>query len=55
MIEDHEAPVVPEARRRNEVVDCAEPGKRARREEDEAFRAEAAFVPLTKRSRKVVN
>jgi len=55
MIEDAEAPVVPEARRRNEVVDCAEPTKKARREEDEAFRTQTAFVPLTKRSRKVVN
>lgn len=53
MMEDAEAPIVPEARRKHEVTEHTEPTKRARREEDEAFRSEAAFVPLTKRSPKV--
>lgn len=55
MIEDGEAPIVPETRQKHEVVEHTRPSKRARREEDEAFRTEAAFVPLTKRSPKVVN
>lgn len=53
MMDDAEAPIVPEARRRHEVTENTEHIKKARREEDEAFRSEAAFVPLTKRSPKV--
>jgi len=55
MMEDHHAPMVPQARRRNETVECREPTKNALKEETDALRTEAAFVPMVKRSSKVVN
>ena len=56
MMEDHEAPMVPQARCRNGVVDCPEPGADERKEEQDALVAEAPFVPMvSKRSSGVVN
>jgi len=55
MIEDHEAPIVPQARRSNSVVECPEPTKESLKEESDALNMEAPFVPMVKRSSEVVN
>jgi hypothetical protein len=55
MIEDAEAPIVPEVRRNREIIENPKPTRKASREENKAFRSEVAFVPLTKRSPKVIN
>lgn len=56
MMEDHLAPVVPDARRRNGVVESPEFGSSERKEEQDALATEAPFVPMvSKRSSDVVN
>ncbi|MDZ7689071.1 MAG: hypothetical protein U5J64_10235 [Halobacteriales archaeon] len=55
MMEDHEAPIVPQARCRNSVVECPEPTKESLKEESDALNMEAPFVPMVKRSSDVVN
>ena len=56
MMEDHQAPVVPDARRRHGVVESPEIGNAERKEEQDAFATEAPFVPMvSKRSSGVVN
>jgi len=51
MMEDPEAPMVPQARCRNSVVECPELTKESLKEESEAFSMEAPFVPaVSKRS-----
>ncbi len=55
MIEDHRAPVVPDARRRHAVVEAPEYGADERKEEQDALSTEAPFVPMVNRSSDVVN
>jgi len=55
MIEDHEAPIVPQARRRNGVVECPELCTDERKEEQDALVAEAPFVPMVSKRSSVVN
>lgn len=51
MMEDPEAPMVPQARRRNSVVECPELTKESLKEESDALNMEAPFVPaVSKRS-----
>lgn len=55
MMEDHRAPVVPDARRKNSVVEAPDYGADERKEEQDALSTEAPFVPMVNRSSKVVN
>jgi hypothetical protein len=56
MIEDGEAPIVPDARRKNAVVEGPEFDSAERKEEQDALATEAPFVPIvSKRSSGVVN
>jgi len=55
MIEDPEAPVVPDARRKHSVVEAPDYGADERREEQKALSTEAPFVPMVNRSSDVVN
>ncbi len=56
MMEDHEAPLVPNARRRHDIVECPEPTAESIKEERDALLTEAPFVPMvSKRSSNVVN
>lgn len=56
MTEDAGAPIVPDARHRNAVVEAPEFGSAERKEEQDALATEAPFVPIvSKRSSDVVN
>jgi hypothetical protein len=56
MIKDGEAPIVPDARRKNAVVEGPEFDSAERKEEQDALATEAPFVPIvSKRSSGVVN
>jgi len=58
MMEEPEAPIVPDARCRNSVVECPEPTKDSIKEETEALSMEAPFVPMVSKtpgSSRVVN
>ena len=57
-MEEPEAPIVPDARCRNSVVECPEPTKDSIKEETEALSMEAPFVPMVSKtpgSSRVVN
>jgi hypothetical protein len=55
MMEDHLAPVVPDARRRHGVVESPELGNSEMKEEQDALADEAPFVPVVSKRSSVVN